>query len=187
MSVKPYLPADRSDIRPHISTVPIVSSDGHRVPENTGRNQISSADGPEKLTGYYPAISAATKCCAVCGGLLLGGNGFSWRYGIVTYHRPAAVPHSRSHQRGGTEKVPVFTGLHPRRRCPGYAEKAATGFWTGHPDGNRYLRRQYSGLSSITRRTIPSVCAGRLALDTHYRKDRRCRKIHPGKERPGLF
>ena len=58
---------------------------------------VFSLDGSmAALAGCDPPVQAGQQRCAVRGGLLLGGCGFSRRYGVVAHTCAAAVPCSRS-------------------------------------------------------------------------------------------
>ena len=66
-------------------------------------------------------------------------------------------------------------------------DKTSAGIRSGHSHRDRYMRGKHSGLSGSPRRAVSPRCTGRPARPTDHRKNRRRRRIHPSKERPGLF
>lgn len=85
------MPSGGSDPWPHAGAVHVVFSHGDALQGGQGSAGLSAAGGLAACAGRHPAIQAGHQRCAVCGGFLLGRGGFSWRHGILPYHREVTL------------------------------------------------------------------------------------------------
>ena len=124
---------------------------------------------------------------SVCLRLLLGGNGFSGRYGVVAYHCQAPLPHSRSISKAEQQ---AYSSLQDYIRAvvvPDMQQKLRQGF-------GRAIRTETDTcvVSILDHRALPGQRYHRAVLDALPAmpvtgKNRKSQKLYPGKERPGIF
>ena len=154
------LPADRSNLWPYAGAVPLLPPDGRCVSEDKGKCSVSFAPAQTPFAGRSPAIPAASQRHSIRLRLLLGGNGFSGRYGIVAYHCQAPLPHSRSHQQSGTGKYPSLQDYIRVVIVPDMQQKLRQGF-------GRAIRTETDTcvVSILDHRALPGQRYHQAALD----------------------